>query len=164
MDVIPSTLCAIPALPLAFAIVIVSVPSLRKRAFARFYNDTFGPYLVKHLHEHKAKLFAGTISLTEGYNLPDDLKSTDLALASVVSADPALRVKGQVRLLEMGPGPGTHLRYYPENVVFVGVDPNAAMVEHFKANRARLFPHVQLEKIVAKGGEEVREHKAMMSP
>jgi hypothetical protein len=158
MDGVSLSVYSIVALPLAYVIVVLSVPSLRRRAFARYYNSSFGPYLAKNLHEHQAKFFAGKVPFTEGYNLPHggQQQSTDLALASVVSADPALRAKGQIRLLEMGPGPGSLLCYYPENVVFIGVDPNSAMVKHFKSNRTRLFPHVQLEKIVAKGGEEVR--------
>jgi len=66
-----------------------------------------------------------------------------------------LRNKGLIRILEIGVGAGTNLKYYPQQCRLVVVDPTMYFKQYFNENKSK-FPDVNLEKFVISSGEHLR--------
>ena len=66
-----------------------------------------------------------------------------------------LRNKGLIRILEIGVGSGSNLKYYPQQCRLVIVDPTPYFKEYFSENSDK-FPDITLEKFVVSPGERLR--------
>lgn len=66
-----------------------------------------------------------------------------------------LRNKGLIRILEIGIGSGSNLKYYPQQCRLVVVDPSPHFLDYFRDNIDR-FPDINLEKFVVSPGERLR--------
>ncbi|XP_035707350.1 methyltransferase-like protein 7A isoform X2 [Folsomia candida] len=66
-----------------------------------------------------------------------------------------LRNKGVIRILEIGVGAGTNLKYYPQQCRLVLVDPNFYFKLYFDENKSK-FPDINLEKFIVSSGENLK--------
>jgi len=75
-------------------------------------------------------------------------------LSSVKSADPELREKNNIRLLEVGPGTGVNFEFFPEGTHLWIVDSNPSFLSYFNENKKK-FENVICEKVITSKGEEM---------
>lgn len=66
-----------------------------------------------------------------------------------------LRNRGLIRILEIGVGSGSNLKYYPQQCRLVVVDPSPHFYDYFR-NNVDKFPDINLEKFVRSPGERFR--------
>ena len=62
--------------------------------------------------------------LLKGENLEDELYGAEKNIL--------LDVKSKSKVLEIGPGTGINLKYYPKNINWIGLEPNPEMTKHIK--------------------------------
>ncbi|XP_059478133.1 N6-adenosine-methyltransferase TMT1A-like isoform X2 [Neocloeon triangulifer] len=87
----------------------------------------------------------------------DEKKRTFLApLAEAVSNDDQLRLKKSIRILEIGCGAGTNLRYYPDGASLVMVDCSSSFEERLLEN-VKKYPRLFLERIVYSCAQDMCE-------
>lgn len=72
------------------------------------------------------------------------------------SHDSELRKKNAIRVLEIGTGNGPNFQYYPENVHYISVDPNATFMPMLKKNQDK-YKGIVVEKILSVMGENMDE-------
>ena len=71
------------------------------------------------------------------------------------SADPELRKKGGLRILEIGPGPGYNFEFYPPNSELTVVEVNPFFEEQFFKKQAD-HPHIKMERFVVGFAEDMK--------
>ncbi|KAI9554759.1 hypothetical protein GHT06_020035 [Daphnia sinensis] len=72
-----------------------------------------------------------------------------------VSADPALRKKGALRILEIGPGPGYNFEFYPAKSELTVVDVNPFFEEPFFKKQVE-HPHIKMDRFVVGSAENLK--------
>jgi len=88
--------------------------------------------------------------------LTTDVKTALFAdLGEIVSRVVDLRNKGVIRILEIGVGTGSNLKYYPQQCRLVVVDPTFYFHDYYKEHRDK-FPDIVLEKFVLSAGEKLK--------
>uniref|UniRef100_T1IX62 Methyltransferase type 11 domain-containing protein n=1 Tax=Strigamia maritima TaxID=126957 RepID=T1IX62_STRMM len=105
-----------------------------ERLFAWFYSNYIVKNVVEMLAPQKQILFS--------------------KLSEQKSHSPQLRKENSIRILEIGPGPGTNFEFFPKNCKLVCYDPNS----YFKTalfQRLKQFPDVHLERLVNSGAESL---------
>ncbi|KAI9554761.1 hypothetical protein GHT06_020038 [Daphnia sinensis] len=102
--------------------------------FAKIYNPWLTIYHVK-LRAMKQKHF-------------DSMKNH-------VSADPALRKKGALRILEIGPGPGFNFEFFPPKSELTVVEVNPFFEEQFFEKQSE-HPHIKMDRFVVGFAEDMK--------
>jgi len=72
------------------------------------------------------------------------------------SADPVLREKGQIRMLEIGPGFGGNFKYYPQNTLLTTVEINNYLEENIDKIK-ELYPNVTVVKSIIGNAEDMKD-------
>ncbi|KAG7158840.1 methyltransferase-like protein 7A [Homarus americanus] len=76
------------------------------------------------------------------------------SLSSVVSHDPELRKKKEIRILEIGVGTGVNFAHYPEGTHLVGVDRNLHFKSYWEENRKQ-FPNIYSGEMLTTSAENI---------
>ncbi|XP_046450953.1 methyltransferase-like protein 7A [Daphnia pulex] len=71
------------------------------------------------------------------------------------SADPRLREKGGLRILEIGPGPGYNYEFYPPKSEVTAVEVNPFFEEQFFKKQAD-HPHINMDRFVVGFAEDMK--------
>ncbi|XP_046634722.1 methyltransferase-like protein 7A isoform X2 [Daphnia pulicaria] len=103
--------------------------------FSKVYNPSLAVYHV-HCREIKRKHFE--------------------SIKDHKSADPELRKKGALRILEIGPGPGYNFEFYPPNSELTAVEVNRFFEEQFFEKQAD-HPHIKMERFVVGFAEDMKD-------
>lgn len=72
------------------------------------------------------------------------------------SADPELRKKGVLRVLEIGPGPGFNFEFYPPNSQLTAVEVNRFFEIEFFSKQSK-HQHIKMERFVVGFAEDMKE-------
>ena len=72
------------------------------------------------------------------------------------SADPELRKKGGLRILELGPGPGYNFEFYPPNSELTVVEVNPFFEDQFYKKQAD-YPHIKMKRFVVGFAENMKD-------
>lgn len=79
-----------------------------------------------------------------------------LSMKDHVSADPVLRKKGVLRILEIGPGPGYNFEFYPPNSELTVVEVNPYFEKQF-FRKQKEHPHIKMERFVVGFAENMKD-------
>ncbi len=71
------------------------------------------------------------------------------------SADPELRKKGALRVLEIGPGPGYNFEFYPKNCELTVVEVNGHFRDQFFAKQVD-HPQIKLDRFIVGFAEDMK--------
>jgi ubiquinone/menaquinone biosynthesis C-methylase UbiE len=71
------------------------------------------------------------------------------------SADPELRKKGVLRILEIGPGPGYNFEFFPANSELTVVEVNPFFEDQFFEKQAD-HPHIKMNRFVVGFAEDMK--------
>jgi SAM-dependent methyltransferase len=112
-----------------------NVINVMDRFFSKVYNPSLAVYHV-HCREIKRKHFE--------------------SIKDHKSADPELRKKGALRILEIGPGPGYNFEFYPPNSELTAVEVNRFFEEQFFEKQAD-HPHIKMERFVVGFAEDMKD-------
>ncbi|XP_046656753.1 thiol S-methyltransferase METTL7B-like [Daphnia pulicaria] len=72
------------------------------------------------------------------------------------SADPELRKKGVLRILEIGPGPGYNFEFYPANSQLTVAEVNPFFQKQFFAQQSQ-YPHIKMERFIVGFAEDMKD-------
>ncbi|KAK4006057.1 Methyltransferase 7B-like protein [Daphnia magna] len=72
-----------------------------------------------------------------------------------ISADPILRKKGALRILEIGPGPGFNFEFYPAKSELTVVEVNPFFEDQFFKKQAE-HPHIKMDRFVVGFAENMK--------
>lgn len=117
--------------------------------------------IVKNGKRIRQRFFAYVFSkLGKKYHTDMEATKTELfrELNNLKSADSDLRNKGLIRVLEIGVGPGSNFKFYPQNSRAILVDPNPFFEKNLRKN-CEEFSHIKLEQFVLGAGEDLSEVK-----
>ena len=78
------------------------------------------------------------------------------SMKSHVSADPELREKGALRILEIGPGPGYNFEFYPAGSELTVVEVNPFFEKQF-FEKQKEHPHIVMKRFVVGFAEDMKE-------
>ncbi|KAK8758303.1 thiol S-methyltransferase TMT1A-like [Amblyomma americanum] len=128
----------VAGVPLTLFVMCLLLRRQRKEAQRRFFAWVYAKYYADHnaaiLAPLKRELFAD--------------------MNQIVSADPVLRARGAIRIVEIGVGTGTNLAYYPPGSKVISVEPNPYFENIFRENRCA-FPNVEIERFVLGKAEDM---------
>lgn len=127
------TILPILLVVIAFFFITKNMKSIRQKLFVRFYPGFIKQY-NEALEETKVELFKEL----------EDFRSLDWDLQN----------KGLIRILEVGIGPGSNFKYFPQNSRVIAADPNPYFRQSLEENKKK-FPNVTLEQIVLNEGENL---------
>ncbi|XP_003740754.2 methyltransferase-like protein 7A [Galendromus occidentalis] len=105
------------------------------------------------------------LSLLHGENLKTKQNAQKLArfkkvlfedIREVVSSDPKLRSEGKIRILELSPGTGTNVEFYPRGSKLISYENDGVFEKYYQEHRHE-FPHVQVEKFLKGSPENMSE-------
>ncbi|KAF4517120.1 hypothetical protein B566_EDAN008878 [Ephemera danica] len=116
-------------------------------------------FVKKWIFEIRQRLFARYMTYAAvKYNLAlKERKIAHLAsLKDIVSADPELKDKNQIRILEIGAGSGTNFKFYPDGSQLIMLDINDKFEEKLIKN-VREFPQLHLEQYVVADAADMPE-------
>lgn len=113
-----------------------SLKRFQQRLFASIFTTIGVPRLSAALDHHKSRLFARI----------HQMRSADVNLMK--------QGVGCVRILEIGVGSGTNLRYYPLNSHLIVVEPNPFFERLFKQNSDK-YPKLHVEKFIAADAQDM---------
>ena len=72
------------------------------------------------------------------------------------SADPELRKKGVLRILEIGPGPGYNFEFYPPNSQLTVAEVNPFFKKQFFAKQSQ-YPLIKMERFIVGFAEDMKD-------
>ena len=111
-----------------------------------------------------ANVFSYLVNSMKGSRNPfKDKFFKSLNTDQIVSCDQRLRSENKIRLLDIGVGPGTNLKYYPKNTSLIAIDNNAYFKEYFDDNLTEFHhlnntvPKLTLEKFLICSAENMND-------